>query len=400
MATSNDRDTTPGAAIETVPESAIVHWYPFPPWRLHGGTMRLRTAMEATEVVEGSVFFWWDASRGRWSGPHPPNLVGAPDPAPESTTSSAATSSLKRRVFPSTLFESGRTAAPQAADLMGRISRERRPRAFVLHTSYLAPALPMIDAGPVPVFVDLHDLVWLVHQDDARNARVAARAARRVYAASVKQREMAALRRAHGVLAAGWNDARVIKATSGAPRVTWVPTGLDRTDVPLASAPPWRIGVIGNFEHSATRSAAGQLLASSLARADDVEIVLAGLHSERFAPGAPARVLGPVSELRDFYGEIHAAVLPVTNGSGMKCKLGEAALASRLVITTPAGAHGYPPELSEAFEIVDDISEVTPDAIASHLARAGAASIASSFDRLVGRRAAADRYAQVITDGR
>ncbi len=400
MATSNDRDMTPHRATELVPDNAIIHWYPFPPWRLHGGTMRIRTAMEAPEVVDRSVFFWWDADHNRWSGPHRPELVGTADPAPEGTPHNSATSSLKRRAFPSTLFESGRAAATEAAGLMRRISREQQSAAFVLHTSYLAPALQLIDAESIPVFVDLHDLVWLVHQEDAVGAPIAARAARRIYAASVKRREMAALSRAHGILAAGWNDAQVVRDTLGSSSVTWAPTGLDRTDVALPGAPPWRVGVIGNFEHSATQSAARQLLASPLAHAEEIEIVLAGLHSQNFAPGASAKVLGPVHELRDFYGEIHATVLPVTNGSGMKCKLGEAALAGRLVITTAAGAHGYPPELSKAFEVVDDVVELTPAAIAEQLRTVDAAGIASSFNRLVGRQAAAELYARAITGTR
>jgi hypothetical protein len=45
---------------------------------------------------------------------------------------------------------------------------------------------------------------------------------------------------------------------------------------------------------------------------------------------------------------------PVTNGTGMKCKLGEAALAGKAVITTRLGAIGYPPELRKGFVVIDN----------------------------------------------
>src|SRR5690349_793465 len=96
----------------------ITHLYPFPPWGWHGGTMRLRTALEASRAASDTRVYWWDAIDSTWRGGLNPGDVGG---APKSSTEPGGhelLDSLKRRLFPSTLMGSGRAAVTSAQDLL------------------------------------------------------------------------------------------------------------------------------------------------------------------------------------------------------------------------------------------------------------------------------------------
>ncbi|MEJ7784162.1 MAG: glycosyltransferase [Solirubrobacteraceae bacterium] len=331
----------------------IVHLYLYEPRALNGGTMRLRSALEGSSQLDDFAYYWWDAAAGVWNGPETDAPLSAPGDGPAHAAFNST--SLKRRLFPSTLWESGRRGVAAARPLVRELAR-RDTRAIVLHTTYLASLVSECRRAGIPTLVDLHDLVWLVHAEDALKASRGARVLRAAYAAYVSLREIDALGRADGLVTAGWSDRDVV-ARQTSRDVAWVPVGLAAIDVGSPTRAGCRIGLIGDFAHSATMIAARRLLTSPLARDPSVEVVFAGAGSTALASSG-ATTLGRVASSESFYDAVDIVVVPVANGSGMKCKVGEAVLAGRRVITTSAGVVGYPPELRHAFNVVDNIDEL------------------------------------------
>jgi hypothetical protein len=325
---------------------SFVHFYPFRPDREQGGTLRLRTAVRATEPLGDTVVVWFDTTSGRWRTGEPDAGVDLHGPA--------GSSGLKRRVFPHTLFESGRHAVAALVDQWSEhVERGAVP---LLHTSYLAPAIKALREAPV---VDVYDLVWRGHEIDARSASLPLSSVRAAYAARTRHREEAALRQARALIVAGWDDHRRLEHLGRPSR--WVPTGMSAE--PVAPRHPdgrLRIGFLGNFAHQPTLDSAKALLASPAAQAPEIDVVLGGWESDRYPAlrDAGAVVIGPVGTPADFWREVDAAVIPVFSGTGIKVKIAEALLAGRAVVTTPLGAAGFSPETRGAMVVVEQLPDL------------------------------------------
>jgi hypothetical protein len=348
----------------------IVHLYPFVPAGRHGGTLRLHAALAGSARVGEPELHFFDAGAGAWHGPAELDLGAAAAHPP------AAEPGLKRKLFPSTLWESGRRARDAARGYLAGLGLEGAPVVF-LHTTYLAPLLAALPAPPRRALVDAYDLVWRAHANDALTGPLPLRGVRAAYAATVRPRESRALARADVAIAAGAQDYELLRA--GHPAARWIPTPTPVEPVAprVTENGPLRIGMLGNFAHRSTRAGAELLLASELASAPGVEVVLAGLGSAAFAGSARVEVLGELERAESFYAEVDCVVAPVVGGSGMKVKLAEAVLAGRPVVTTRLGAAGYPSTISRHFTLAD------PGALDLPLARRAI----DRFDRVGGRDA-------------
>ncbi len=361
-----------------------VHLFPFEPWGVDGGTLRLRTAIEAsTRLFEHVDLFYWDGVE--WLRGHPGDVTS-------SNPGSArvfATDSLKRRVFPSTLWESG-LKATKTFD----VDALDRTDTVVVHSTYLGGLVRTLRTSvhQARIVLDVYDLVWRVHQLDANlTGRRDYRLARRLYSAIVRPREESALRLADAVACAGWTDLQHLP--DSLEHAIWAPTGLDVSSAELPATGPLRVGMIGSFSHSATVDAAESLVSLQASLATPFTVVVAGAFSDEWAEGRDNVVaLGRVDDIAEFYREVHACVVPVGNGSGMKCKLAESILAGRPVITTPAGAEGFPETLSRFFAVDPrcTFDEPTVRALLDKSAEA------QSAFRSVEREVAAATYASLL----
>jgi len=323
----------------------ILHLYPFLPAGRHGGTLRLRAAVAGTEAFGTPEIHCYDARTAGWVGPLRIEELATLDPPPPRPPRGA-----KRTLFPSTLWESGHRAVTALAPHLE--AQLLDPRSAVLvHTTYLAASLRFKALSGATRLVDVYDLVWRAHLNDARAGGLRG-ALRTLYAQSVRAREPRLLAAAHAVLVAGWDDFDWLAMRAGS-SVSWVPTPTPVSSVAAApSRGALRVGFIGNFAHAATFDSAERLLASPLASDPAVRIVLAGHGSrEALGNGGATEVLGEIERVEDFYARIDCAVVPVSSGSGIKCKLAEAIMAGRPVITTELGASGYPPHLRGRFTL-------------------------------------------------
>lgn len=332
--------------------------------------MRLDFALAATRHAgfETSLLCWMD---GRWTEVAP-DAVTQRDPRGKLGVASGSgrVSALKRWAFPSTLWESARDARASTPELQPTTN-------IVLHTSYLAPLTPSLKRRGHYVAVDAYDLIWRVHEVDAKLATGFRRLIRSSYAASVRPRELSGLRVADSLLAAGWTDTHDLASAAGR-AVTWAPTGLRTEMVNKVPSDRLRVGLLGNFRHSATIAAAEELMASPLAQTDSVELVFAGLHSDEWDGRCGARGMGTVKTVDEFYRAVDATVVPVTNPSGMKTKLAESALAGRPVVTTTEGAVGYPPHLQNHFTVLE-LAALTAEKVRSAVAGASVETARAAF---------------------
>jgi hypothetical protein len=248
-------------------------------------------------------------------------------------------------------------------------------------------------SGAHRVFVDVYDFVADAHMDDA-HAGSKARLLRSAYGRSVRRRELHYLGQADCLAVAGWRDASTL-AGYGLDDSAWIPTGIVATAAQMPQADPVCVGLIGNFAHSATMGAAEALLGSELVGSAGCRLVFAGLQSNDICAPANVMLLGPVGDIREFYDEIHAVAVPVQNSAGMKCKLAEAMLAGKTVLTTEKGAAGYPPSLRRHFS-VSPLSGLTEEAVRRALLSHDQKASYEAFDAACGLDAAVKAYAELL----
>jgi hypothetical protein len=371
--------------------TAYHHLYPFSPWGLHGGTLRLRTAIEASLLDGTATLSWWDRTRLEWRSDVPVDCIGTPDPEPATFSSETHVGRLKRRIFPFALWEAGRRPRSSVAHILA----QQPDATVVLHTTFLAPLVAGLRQSGRHVVVDVHDAIFRGHLDGVQGAAFGMQAIRWAYASSVRHRERRSLAPAHRLAVAGWDDTRLL-SDLGLGQSSWAPTGLEAQLSAMPKGGKLCVGMLGNFQHSSTAAAASELVASPLGRDPAVQIVLAGIGSERHGVTTGVRSLGQILTTGEFYDQVHATVVPVMNGTGMKCKLGESALAGKAVITTRLGAVGYPPELQDAFVVVESTESLDRRAVTDAIERLSPEVIRGRFAPLVGREAAARTYAGVL----
>lgn len=328
-----------------------VHYYPYGVDRSEGGTLRLETSRRATELLGPTEVHYFDSTLGVWQAMQTRRRHGC-----DIAASAGRLSRAKRAVFPHTLFESCRRAVHALVPRLEALDRATVP---VLHTSYLAPALIRLPQGRA--IVDLYDLLWYAHQLEARRPSpyVPIRAA---YAAAVRARENRLLSRALCLAVAGWTDWSRVRSLG--PPAGWCPTGLRAGPVALNGVSDrLRVGFLGNFAHQATIDSALALLRSPVASCESAEVVLGGWQSSTRSElrGCRARVLGPVAKAEAFWANVDVAVIPVDSGTGIKCKIAEAMLAGRGVVTTPLGAAGFDEVVRENLTVVSRIDHIDLD---------------------------------------
>jgi hypothetical protein len=356
----------------------------------------LRTALAASPPDARLLAF--DPAGGEWHDARTTGDLFAVAAQTERGPRSSRAQAAKRAVFPATLWESGRR--PMRALASGAHSGGPWDGLVVLHTTYLAPLAPWLQARGARVLLHVYDLVWRAHELDAQRARGPLRAIRSAYATTVRPREERAVAAADAVVVAGWDDWLALR--SRVPAARWVAPGVPAP----APAPPngrsseLRVGLLGNFHHGPTLESARTLLSSPLAREAGARVVLAGLGSDSGAAAGRPQVdaLGPVASVEEFYERVDCVIVPVESGAGIKVKLAEAALAGMPVVTTTLGAAGYPPELRERLLIEDDPARLTVARCRELVAGFDRAGTRAAFAGIVGFDAAVTSYRSVLDD--
>ena len=179
----------------------------------------------------------------------------------------------------------------------------------------------------------------------------------------------------------------------------WVPSGLQADAVEPTCRRADTRRTIGNFHHSARATALSGLLASPL-------VAHGRLGVSRCSPASVSTRWSPDPASKS------SARLPASTSSTVgalrrgarglrirheRAKLAEAALAGRAVITTPAGAEGYPPELRQYFVVREHLDGISPSWLRDVIRQHDSHATQKAFEAVLGPSAAVRRYAAALS---
>ncbi|MEO7799476.1 MAG: glycosyltransferase family 4 protein [Opitutaceae bacterium] len=171
--------------------------------------------------------------------------------------------------------------------------------------------------------------------------------------------ETALLERADVVIAIQDREAEAFRSMLPGRRVITVPMPIQPHPQPPNREIPGRCVFVGGFSghniealHWLLRDIWPRVLAAQPA----AELAVAGTVCQAIT-NAPAgvRLLGPLSDLDAFYATAAVSLVPLAMGTGLKIKLVEAMGRGRAVVTTAAGAEGFPElEAGEVAVVADE----------------------------------------------
>ena len=158
--------------------------------------------------------------------------------------------------------------------------------------------------------------------------------------------ETALLERADVVVAIQDREAAAFREMLPQKRVVTVPMPLTPQPQPAHAEIPGRCLFVGGY--SGHNIEAVQWLLSEIwpfvhVAQPQAELVIAGTVGRAVTNPPPGvRAIGPVENLKTEYAASSVCVVPLPLGTGLKIKLVEAMSYGRAVLTTPAGAEGFP----------------------------------------------------------
>lgn len=247
-------------------------------------------------------------------------------------------------------------AQPFIARKYASAALRARVAALIEHADLVhVDMLPLLANLPAtlrsPLVLNAHNVehALLAHRIPTERSRLR-RAFLRQQLGRLRAFEIAACRRADGVLACSPVDAGQIAAFAPATRVAVVPNGVDLdANRPCAAPPsaPEQLVFVGQMGWFPNRDGIEWFLAEVfpriLAERPATELLLLGKADGLRVPAAVAarvRVAGFVADLR---GAVHAAavyVVPLRAGSGTRLKVLEAMALGKAIVTTHVGSEG------------------------------------------------------------
>lgn len=182
-------------------------------------------------------------------------------------------------------------------------------------------------------------------------------------AAAWRRREKVLPLRARGNAFAGFADFESMHRDGTAD--AWLPNPVPWLGIAGASSAgrPRRVGFIGSLDYppneASLRAFFGRL-GRRLTEAG-IEVVVAGFGSERVRSWpVTATVLGEVSDPRELYDQVDAAIVPVEHGGGIKIKAIEALAAGLPVYATRHVREGFSPAFRDLIHDVDELFDQGP----------------------------------------
>lgn len=172
---------------------------------------------------------------------------------------------------------------------------------------------------------------------------------------SFRQRSLA--RRPLLNIFAGHSDKFAVGLNDHSPSY-WIPTPITATSRAIKGLPGdrFKVGFIGNFSYTPNVMSLRSFFSRYTPQisASNIEILVAGLGSEVVRTwNVPAKVLGPVESLSEFYEGIDAALVPIDHGGGIKAKAVEAMAHGVPVFGTRHVISGFAPEWAQYITPVD-----------------------------------------------
>jgi hypothetical protein len=204
---------------------------------------------------------------------------------------------------------------------------------------------------------DFPDVLSAFALRESKARRGLGRATARLQSEWLARCEMNCSRRASVVTAAGWSDCEDLRAR-GIPAL-WFPTPVRKWIIDVPAVSPWnnlRFGLLANFRYWPNVVAYNKIVREWWPVLSEYGTMLVAGHGCETLPSPPdgIRTIGPVSSPALFYNDVDVVLAPVDRGGGMKVKIAEALVNSKLVITTPPALEGFPPAIQALCFSVSD----------------------------------------------
>jgi len=244
---------------------------------------------------------------------------------------------------------------------------------------HLMNYLPEIFAAPNRplVICDWHNIEsGLMRQYGSRQRNLARRAYARKTARLMNEFERRALDQFDAHLVVSAEDARRLRKLKAEAKIFTIENGVDAASFSLAGeAPKTRVVFVGSMDYHANIDGAVQFAREvwPLIRQAHPELIftIVGRNPSATVRGLSAiggiEVTGSVVDVRPYYHEAIAAVVPLNVGGGSRLKILEAMAADVPVIATPRGAEGLTVEdgrnilLRETSQLASTINQVIED---------------------------------------
>jgi glycosyltransferase involved in cell wall biosynthesis len=251
--------------------------------------------------------------------------------------------------------------------------------------------------GGTPVIYNWHNIESELMRRYAETAPLSRRAVAAVTARKIEAAERYILRSAFGHVVCSARERDALAAIAPGARVTVVHNGVDLSGFARGSAEGrrFRLVFVGSMNYHANSDAglwfAREVWPAVRERHPEWRLTLVGSNPPpavvalREQPGI--EVTGTVTDVKPYYREALAAIVPLRTGGGTRLKILEAMAASVPVVSTELGAEGLPVISGENLLLVknrtqwlDALEAVTGDAeVRSGLIRAARATVAA-FD--------------------
>ena len=242
----------------------------------------------------------------------------------------------------------------QSAAMSAEIQR-RAPNADLLVCDFLTPAINMRHEVAVPTVLFQHNVEAMIWE---RHAAVSKSFVRRSYMREQWRRmvafEKAACHRFDHVIAVSPQDADVMRAQYGAPRVSDVPTGVDTeffTPAAVESRRLLELVFTGSMDWMPNDDAMlwflDEILPLVRAEIPEVTVTIVGRSpstqlQEQARSTTGVEVTGRVPDVRPYLDRASVFLVPIRIGGGTRLKIFEAMAMGLPVLSTTVGAEGLP----------------------------------------------------------
>jgi hypothetical protein len=235
------------------------------------------------------------------------------------------------------------TATPDEQAFAAALVRRLRPHAVLIDST---PMLTLLDTLDSAERARLHVSV-LTHNLTHRRAELYRAVGQTLdFLPLTPAEESALLQRADTIVAIQEREAVAFRDLVPGRNVVTVPMPFAPQPQSPDAAIAGRCLFVGGYSgHNieAVRWLTSELWPRVLAERGDAELVIAGTVGRALQSTPPGvRALGPVESLREEYARATLCLVPLPLGTGLKIKLVEAMSYGRPVVTTPAGAEGFP----------------------------------------------------------
>jgi len=260
---------------------------------------------------------------------------------------------------------------PQMKDALQRVLAENQFDLIQIESVHLMNYLPALRAAPNhPIVIcDWHNVESdLMRQYAERERNIARRTYARRTAEMMAAAEKRALQEFDAHVVVSGPDASRLRAINSQAKISVIENGVDASYYAGETSPvATRIVFVGSMDYHANIEGVANF-------ARHVWPAINKVHSElrltivgrnpppeitKLASMPGVEVTGSVDDVRPFYREAVAAIVPLNVGGGSRLKIAEAMAASVPVVSTPLGAEGLDVSDSENILLANSREEIT-----------------------------------------